>query len=581
MMEMEKKSLFWGHACRASIFCAAIFGILPTAASAAEAVPDWVYEAVGQLDAQGYVDLAGKMPQECSREELVRIVAQGLHEVDRIQQGTLADEYGRLSSLAVRDEVHVKLYREQERLAKRALADAEAAAKQAEERLVRESLRGTNRLEVMQPLQEKASKARLRLQFAARDYALATMRREKRELALAKVSERRQEVFSRMTPREGAVQADAAACAPASPVAVAVPAAPDSIPAGVGGAYSYGEPLVEPGVMDEAMRLRAAFAEDLALMGYADEENAEQQLYSSVLLPEKPEPRLKVDAEVRADASRSGGIERGDSRARLRLRVFPDYDIDGNWHAAGMIEYEKYLNGGTDDGKLRLDRYYLTGRSGVFDTTVGVFSADFAEGNIYDSKFRGLRLSVGNPVRYTLHYGKIERAHEVTALSASYDTPFYGVDAGMYRFDKINGAARNIYMGNFRAPLGDFDFGAMLLHGTDHRAGNGTGYVLTLAKKGDGWRPGSMSYWLKYYRQPSATYVSHTMNGMADYMSYDATGDGPRRGGFRGWGAGLSYTLQKDLMFGLEYYDLFDLDTARRSRTVWASLTGYFKNYED
>ena len=581
MMEMEKKSLFWGHACRASVFCAAIFGILPTAASAAEAVPDWVYEAVGQLDAQGYVDLAGKMPQECSREELVRIVAQGLHEVDRIQQGTLADEYGRLSSLAVRDEVHVKLYREQERLAKRALADAEAAAKQAEERLVRESLRGTNRLEVMQPLQEKASKARLRLQFAARDYALATMRREKRELALAKVSERRQEVFSRMTLGEGAVQADAAAGVPASPVAVAVPAAPDSFPAGEGGAYSYGEPLVEPGVMDEAMRLRAAFAEDLALMGYADEENAEQQLYSSVLLPEKPEPRLKVDAEVRADASRSGGIERGDSRARLRLRVFPDYDIDGNWHAAGMIEYEKYLNGGTDDGKLRLDRYYLTGRSGVFDTTVGVFSADFAEGNIYDSKFRGLRLSMGSPVRYTLHYGKIERAHEVAALSASYDTPFYGVDAGMYRFDKINGAARNIYMGNFRAPLGDFDFGAMLLHGTDRRAGNGTGYVLTLAKKGDGWRPGSMSYWLKYYRQPSATYVSHTMNGMADYMSYDATGDGPRRGGFRGWGAGLSYTLQKDLMFGLEYYDLSDLDTARRSRTVWASLTGYFKNYED
>ena len=303
MMEMEKKSLFWGHACRASIFCAAIFGILPTAASAAEAVPDWVYEAVGQLDAQGYVDLAGKMPQECSREELVRIVAQGLHEVDRIQQGTLADEYGRLSSLAVRDEVHVKLYREQERLAKRALADAETAAKQAEERLVRESLRGTNRLEVMQPLQEKASKARLRLQFAARDYALATMRREKRELALAKVSERRQEVFSRMTPREGAVQAGAAAGAPASPVVV--PAAPDSLPAGVEGAYSYSEPLVEPGVMDEAMRLRAAFAEDLALMGYADEENAEQQLYSSVLLPEKPEPRLKVDAEVRADASRS------------------------------------------------------------------------------------------------------------------------------------------------------------------------------------------------------------------------------------------------------------------------------------
>ena len=574
MMAMKKRSLFRTNGVCAGILAAALLAIPAETGFAAEAVPSWVYEAVAQLDAQGYIDLAGKMPQECSREELSRIVAQGLHEIDRIQQGTLADEYGRLSSLAMRDEVHVKLYREQERLTKRALADAEAAAK-------RESLRGTNRLEVMQPLQEKASEARLRLQFAARDYALATMRREKRELALAKVSERRQEVFSRMTPGEGAVQVGAAASTSAAPVAAAVSAAPAALPAGADGTYSSGEPLVEPGVMDAAMRLRAAFAEDLALMGYADEENAEQQLYSSELLPEKPEPRLKVDAEVRADVSRSGGVERGDSRARLRLRIFPDYDIDGNWHAAGMIEYEKYLNGGTGDGKLRLDRYYLTGRSGVFDTTVGVFSAEFAEGNIYDSKFRGVRLSVGDPVRYTLHRGKIERAHEVTALSASYDTPFYGVDAGMYRFDKINGAARNIYMGNFRAPLGDFDFGAMLLHGTDRRAGNGTGYVLTLAKNGVGWRPGSLSYWLKYYRQPSATYVSHTMNGMADYMSYDATGDGPRRGGFRGWGAGLSYTLQKDLMFGLEYYDLFDLDTSRRSRTVWASLTGYFKNYED
>ena len=581
MMVMERRSLFSGCVFRAGVLYTAFLGILPASASAAETVPDWIYEAMGRLEEQGYVDLAGRMPQECSREELARLVAQGLHEVDRRQQGTLADEYGRLSSLAMRDEVHVKLYREQERLAKRALTDAETAARHAEEHLVRESLRGTNRLEVMQPLQEKASEARLRLQFAARDYALATVRREKREFALAKVQERKQEVFSRMTSGEGAVQTGAAAGAPASPVAVAGPAAPASLPAGVGGAYSYGEPVVEPSVMDAAMRLRAAFAEDLALMGYADEENAEQQIYSSVLLPEKPEPRLKVDAEVRADVSRSGGIERGDSRARLRLRVFPDYDIDGNWHAVGMIEYEKYLNGGTDDGKLRLDRYYLTGRSGVLDTTVGVFSAEFAEGNIYDSKFRGLRLSMGSPVRYTLHYGKIERAHEVAALSASYDTPFYGVDAGMYRFDKINGAARNIYMGNFRAPLGEFDFGAMLLHGTDRRAGNDTGYVLTLAKKSDGWRPGSMSYWLKYYRQPSATYVSHTMNGMADYMSYDATGDGPRRGGFCGWGAGLSYTLQKDLMFGLEYYDLFDLDSARRSRTIWASLTGYFKNYED
>lgn len=578
MVKMVKTSLIRTCVCRTGILLATCMAVQLSTASASEALPVWVSDALEQLDAQGYIDLAGKTPQECSREEIARLVAQGLHEIDRIQQGTVADEYGRLMSLAVRDEVHVKLYREQERLLKRAIADAEEAAKHAEERLVRESLRGTNRLEVMQPLAEKASEARRRLQFTARDYALAKMRREKRELALAKVEERKRTVFSRITAEGASSQtgASAGASVAAAPVAVGASVGTSGIPVS-----SPVEPLVAKDVMDAAMRLRAAFVEDLALMGYTDEENAEQQLYSSVLLPEKPEPKLKVDAEVRLDASRSGGVERGENRARLRLRIIPDYDIDGNWHAAGMIEYEKYLNGGKDDGKVRLNRYYLTGKSGVLDATAGVFSAAFAEGNIYDSEFRGVRLSAGDPVRYTLHYGKIDRAHEVTALSASYDTPFYGVDAGMYRFDKINGAARNIYMGNFRAPLGEFDFGAMLLYGTDRRAGNGTGYVLTLAKNDAGWRPGSLSYWLKYYRQPSATYVSHTMNGMADYMSYDATGTGPRRGGFRGWGAGLSYTLQKDLMLGLEYYDLFDLDTSRRSRTVWASLTGYFKNYEE
>ena len=570
---MAEKSLGRLYGCGAIAVLSTLVGALPATGFAAAAVPDWVYEAVAQLEAQGYVDLAGREPQEYSREELVRLTEQALHEIDRIGQGTRADEYGRLTSLAMRDEVHVKLYREQERLAKKALADAQAAAERAEERLVRESLRGTNRLEVMRPLQERASEARLRLQFAARDYALAKMRREKRELALAYAEERKAEIFASLSPGE----AQAVRGTLDAPVAVGVPTA-----TGAPGAAAAIEPLVSSDVAEQAARLRAAFAEELALSGYRDEENAEQQLYASVLLPEKPEPRLRIDTEVRADASRSGGIERADSRGRLRLRIFPDYNIDGNWHAAGMIEYEKYLyGGGDDDGRLRLDRYYVTGKSGIVDTTVGVFSAVFAEGNIYDSKFRGVRLAAGAPVRYTLNYGKIDKAHEVVALSASYDTPFYGVDAGMYRFDKINGATRNIYMGNLRVPVGDFDFGAMLLHGVDRAAGNGTGYVLTLAKNGDGWSAGSLSYWLKYYRQPSSTYVSHTMNGMADYMSYDASGLGPRRGGFRGWGAGLSYSLQRDLMFGLEYYDLFDLDTGRRSRTVWASLTGYFKNYED
>lgn len=528
-------------------------GALPSVVFA-QTTPSWVYDAVNHLEEEGYIDLGGREAASIPHDDLTKIVAQGLHEIDRIQQGTLADEYGRITSLAVRDEVHMKLYREQERYALKAYEAAQTDARKAEELLARQSMRGENRLEVMQPLQERATAASRRLQFSARDYALAKTRRQKRELALAKVRERQQMIFTSLTGEGG------------------------------GDSSISAEPLVDPQVLALAARLRSAFIEDLAETGYTDRENAEEQLYASVLLPEAKVPRVKVDAEVRIDASRSAGLERGDSRSRMRARIYPDYDIDGNWHAAGMVEYEKRLTGGggDKDGRLKLDRYYLTGKLGAVQTTLGVFGATMAEGNIYDSKFRGVRFSTGAPITYAAEYGRIDRARTVANLTASYDAKTYKAEAGMYRFDKIGNATRNIYMLNYRKPIGAFDFGAMLLHGRDHAAGNGTGYVFSLERGGaSAWRPGSSSYFLKYYRQPSSTYVSHTMNGAADYMSYDAALRGPVRGGFRGWGVGWSYTVKKDLNFSIEYFHLWDLQTHERSRTLWGALTGYFKNYED
>ena len=527
-------------------------GMLPMPAAAQAAAP-WVYDAVEELADDGYINLGERDASTLSEKELTELVAQGLHEIDRIQQGSLADEYGRVTALMVRDEMHVKLYREQEQITRRNYDQAMRASRHAEEMLARQSMRGVNRLEVMRPLQARAEAARTQLTSAARDYALTQMRREKRELAYEKLKERQSRLLTRLT-------------------------AVDS------GGGREDVPLVRSQVMDAAARLRAEFIENLAASGYTDRENAEQQLYAPVLLPDVPEKRLKIDGQVRLDTRHSTGKESSKDRTRIRARIYPDYNIDGNWHAVGMIEAEKTIagDGGDKDGQLKFDRWYLMGRSGVTDVMVGQYGSTMAEGNVYDSKFRGIRLSAGVPITYTFEHGKIDRARKVTGLTASYQTAVDTTEAGVYRFDKIGSAVRTIYMGNYRRPLGIFDFGAMVLHGRDHAAGNGTGYVFTLERPGAGaWRPGSYSYWLKYYRQPSATYVSHTMNGMADYMNYDASGSGPLRGGFRGWGAGWSYTLKKNLLFSLEYYDLQDLTTRERSRTIWAALTGYFKNYDE
>ena len=66
-------------------------GILPMPAAAQAAAP-WVYDAVEELADDGYIDLGERDASTLSEKELTELVAQGLHEIDRIQQGTVADE---------------------------------------------------------------------------------------------------------------------------------------------------------------------------------------------------------------------------------------------------------------------------------------------------------------------------------------------------------------------------------------------------------------------------------------------------------------------------------------------------------
>lgn len=330
---------------------------------------------------------------------------------------------------------------------------------------------------------------------------------------------------------------------------------------------------------EKAAELRAEFASELEESGFFDYENGQLAAHDGVDVRQVSDPRLRVDAEVQLDAGHSTGEEGDGSRSRLRTRIYGDYDIDGNWHAKGRGEIEKYLRGSHDDS-ISFDRYYLEGHIGSVLADFGAFGSTMAEGNVYDSDFTGALFSVGEPVKYSFEYGASDNVDRIWDFTASYDTPDYGLDAGFYSFDSINGVARNIAMANYRRPMGDFDFGAMLLHGWDSAAGDGTGYVFTLqhGRVGQDWKPRNAAWWVKYYHQPSSTYYVHTMNGMADYMNYDAAHD---RGGFQGWGIGYNYTVAPHWLLDVEYYSLKDLGTGKRSNTIWVGLTTYFTNYSE
>lgn len=316
-------------------------------------------------------------------------------------------------------------------------------------------------------------------------------------------------------------------------------------------------------------RRRVEYADELSAIGYFDRESSYMQASTEVKAPKPPEKRFKIDGEARVDYGAHSGYKSISDRSRARVRIYGNYNIDDNWHFISMLENEKILSGKGEDSWMDIDRWYLTGKVGSTQVDAGAFGSFLAEGNIYDSRFTGVRVSGKEPFSYMAEAGTIKQAGFAAAAEASTTHDIYTLGAGLYRFDLKDRGQRNIYMLNVHRPLGGlFDLGLMGLLGEDERTSE-KGYVVSLTRgKENTWQRGNAYYFLKYYHQPYTTYVLHTMNGLADYMD-----------GFEGIGAGIHYTVKPDWLLQAEYYNLKDLEEGGRNHTFWLALSYYFSNY--
>lgn len=314
---------------------------------------------------------------------------------------------------------------------------------------------------------------------------------------------------------------------------------------------------------------RVEYADELSAIGYFDRESSYMQASTEVKAPKPPEKRFKIDGEARVDYGAHSGYKSISDRSRARVRIYGNYNIDDNWHFISMLENEKILSGKGEDSWMDIDRWYLTGKVGSTQVDAGAFGSFLAEGNIYDSRFTGVRVSGKEPFSYMAEVGTIKQAGFAAAAEASTTHDIYTLGAGLYRFDLKDRGERNIYMLNVHRPLGGlFDLGLMGLLGEDERTSE-KGYVVSLTRgKENTWQRGNTYYFLKYYHQPYTTYVLHTMNGLADYMD-----------GFEGIGAGIHYTVKPDWLLQAEYYNLKDLEDGGRNHTFWLALSYYFSNY--
>ena len=286
--------------------------------------------------------------------------------------------------------------------------------------------------------------------------------------------------------------------------------------------------------------------------------------------------------------------------ADIRSRIWINGMINDDWTYTGMLENTQDLsdNAGNEDTKFQ--RAYVDGKLGGMAVRAGRYNLVIADGNIYDTRADGLELSYGNKLKLKGFAGKATdditvvpymeiRENETLAADITNGGKYWGLavegelakglmaTAGYTQFKDMGtgfvesrGGAfgktdidNGIWHAGLSYDIGHFNLSAMYLKGdlsadklnnmTDNGAVNQAidqyldddGFVIGLSYKGaKAEDAGSWGAWAKYYDQGAQTYVAHT----TDANTFGMTG-------FKGFGVGANYTLAKNIVANVAYYN--------------------------
>ena len=294
---------------------------------------------------------------------------------------------------------------------------------------------------------------------------------------------------------------------------------------------------------------------------------------------EKKSDNVKITGNIRATYVDYSGDDNSSS-TKLRTRLFFTGAVNDNWNYVSMIQNDQNLNGekGGDENNT-FQRAYLQGKVGTIGVTAGRYSGYMAEGNVYDTRVNGVKLTAGNAVKFTAEAGKMYNATDKKKADNFYRGTVGGnvgalaLEANYVKAKKVlslAGTDDQIYTVGANYKAGQVNVGAMYLKGdsdyTDLHDMDDDGYVISLgygAAKAS--KVGSLGVWANYYNQGASTVIAHTFNA-----SYD------KKYGFKGYGVGIDYTVAKNMVAGIQYFDLKDkdnyLDGNQKHKTLWSQL---------
>ena len=277
---------------------------------------------------------------------------------------------------------------------------------------------------------------------------------------------------------------------------------------------------------------------------------------------------------------------------KLRTRLWLKGQVNEDWTYTGMFENTEEIDNNVGDEKVTLQRAYVNGKLGGLAVQAGRYSfCDFAGGLIYDHRMDGVQVAYGKDVKLTAGTGKATggdaTAEAGDVAYAQLATKLGMVDAAVayYKFNDVGevvnkadstktitgykGEDVEIFTLAAALPVAkDVKLSGYYLFNESDIDNADDGFVVGLNwKKANAKKVGTWGAWAKYYDQPKGTYVDPTWEAAE-----------PTANGWKGYGIGVDYTVAKNMVASVKYYDLKEASgsTKQDFDTLYAQLNVTF-----
>ncbi|MBQ7759514.1 MAG: S-layer homology domain-containing protein [Acidaminococcaceae bacterium] len=310
-------------------------------------------------------------------------------------------------------------------------------------------------------------------------------------------------------------------------------------------------------------KLAAEFADELDTLGVR------------VAKLEKGADAVKITGQVRyryMDSDLSGHSN------TMRNRLWVNGQINDDWQYTAMLQNTQDFSDDVADEDVDFKRAYLNGKLGGLDVLAGRWDECTSTANILDAYVDGVKVSYGEKVKV---YGMVAKAADESNAAmdltrksndrvyllgletkvGAFDTYvnyFKGdsasLDGSNDKFDENENLVPGVYGEKeiYNIGLGldlakNVRLGYEYMWGDDeyNKAVSKDGWVARLDYKGAGEEVGSFGIHAQWFDQPVNCWLSPTHDGnvFAD------------EGGYEGFNVGFDYTLAKNILLDVNYYD--------------------------